>query len=77
MHRRVCHLARARSPEGDTTVSISKLYAAVANVFTNKRGAAMVEYALLAGLVAVVAIATLTTLGTNVKTQFNSIATSI
>ena len=58
-------------------MTISKLYAAVVNVLTNKRGAAMVEYALLAGLVAVVAISTLTTLGTNVKSQFNSIATAI
>ena len=37
----------------------------------------MAEYALLAGLIAVVAIAAITLLGTNVKTSLNNIATAI
>ncbi len=41
-------------------MTFNNLYAAVLNVLASKRGAAMVEYALLAGLIAVVAIATLT-----------------
>ncbi len=37
----------------------------------------MAEYALLAGLIAVVVIAAVTLLGTNVKTVLNDIATAI
>ena len=37
----------------------------------------MAEYALLAGLIAVVAIAAVTLLGTNIKTTLNNIATAI
>jgi pilus assembly protein Flp/PilA len=37
----------------------------------------MAEYALLAGLIAVVAIAALTLLGTNINTTLNNIATAI
>jgi pilus assembly protein Flp/PilA len=37
----------------------------------------MAEYALLAGLIAVVVIAAVTLLGTNVKTTLNNIATAI
>jgi pilus assembly protein Flp/PilA len=37
----------------------------------------MAEYALLAGLIAVVAIAAITLLGNNIKTTMNNIATSI
>lgn len=55
----------------------TKLNDAVLNVLASKRGAAMVEYALLAGLVAVVAMATLTTLGTNIKAQFDAIAVKL
>lgn len=55
----------------------TKLNDAVLNVLASKRGAAMVEYALLAGLIAVVAIATLTSLGTAVNTKFNAIVTGL
>jgi pilus assembly protein Flp/PilA len=37
----------------------------------------MAEYALLAGLIAVVAIAAVTLLGNNIKTTLNNIATAI
>lgn len=58
-------------------MTISKLYTAVVNVLTNKRGAAMVEYALLAGLIAVVAISTVSGLGNSVKNSFSTISSQL
>ncbi len=43
----------------------------------NERGAALVEYALLLALIAVVCIAALTLLGGNAKDKFSSVANSI
>ena len=40
-------------------------------------GAALVEYALLVGLIAVVAVAAVTTLGTSISSKFTSIAGSL
>ena len=56
---------------------ITKLYVAAQVALSNKKGAAMVEYALLAALIAVVAVSALTTLGTNISTKFSSIANSM
>jgi pilus assembly protein Flp/PilA len=42
-----------------------------------ERGAALVEYALLLALIAVVCIVALTTLGTGAKSKFNSISSSL
>ncbi len=42
-----------------------------------RRGAAMVEYALLAALIAVVATAALRTVGTSASAKFSSISSSI
>jgi pilus assembly protein Flp/PilA len=42
-----------------------------------ERGAALVEYALLLALIAVVCIVALTTLGTGAKAKFNSISSSL
>jgi pilus assembly protein Flp/PilA len=42
-----------------------------------ERGAALVEYALLVALIAVVCIVAITLLGTNASKKFNSIATSL
>ena len=58
-------------------MTFNNLYAAVLSVLASKRGAAMVEYALLAGLIAVVAITALTNIGTAVNTSFGSLATKI
>ncbi len=58
-------------------MTFTKLNDAVLNVLASKRGAAMVEYALLAALIAVVAIGTLTTLGTTISGKFTSISTAI
>lgn len=43
----------------------------------NERGASLVEYALLVGLIAVAAIAAMRVFGTQVSTQFSSIATQL
>ncbi|RYY16029.1 MAG: Flp family type IVb pilin [Alphaproteobacteria bacterium] len=58
-------------------VYITKLYVAAQVALANKKGAAMVEYALLAALIAVVAVGTITSLGTAVNTKFNALVTSI
>ena len=56
---------------------LTKLYVAAQVALADKKGAAMVEYALLAALIAVVAVTALTSIGTNLSTKFNSIATTI
>ena len=43
----------------------------------DEEGAAMVEYGLLVGLIALVAIGAVTTLGTSVKNLFNSVASGL
>jgi pilus assembly protein Flp/PilA len=43
----------------------------------DERGASLVEYALLVALIAVVCIAAVTLLGSNVSRKFSSVATSI
>jgi pilus assembly protein Flp/PilA len=44
---------------------------------SKQAGVTMIEYALIAALVGVAAIASLTTLGTDIKAKFNSIGSSI
>ena len=56
---------------------ITKLYVAAQVALANKKGAAMVEYALLAALIAVAAITTVTTLGTTISAKFTAITKSI
>jgi len=58
-------------------VLVTKLYVAAQVALANKKGAAMVEYALLAALIAVVAVGTITSLGTAINTKFNTLVTSI
>ncbi len=58
-------------------VSITKLYVAAQVALANKKGAAMVEYALLAALIAVVAVTAVTTLGTQISAKFTAITTAI
>jgi pilus assembly protein Flp/PilA len=43
----------------------------------DESGATAIEYGLIAALIAVVIIGAATTLGTNIKTTFNSIGTAI
>lgn len=49
----------------------------IKNFLQEEEGATMIEYGLIAGLVAIAAIAGLTTLGTDLKNQFNSIAAKL
>jgi pilus assembly protein Flp/PilA len=43
----------------------------------DESGATAIEYGLIAALIAVVIITALTTIGTNLTTQFNAIATAL
>lgn len=43
----------------------------------DERGATAIEYGLIAALIAVAIIATVTTLGTNLTGTFNSVATNL
>ncbi len=47
------------------------------NFISNQDGATAIEYGLIAALIAVVIITALTTIGSNLNTQFSSIATSL
>jgi pilus assembly protein Flp/PilA len=49
----------------------------LARVVTDARGVTAMEYGLLAGLIALVIIGILTTLGTNLQNMFSLIATSL
>lgn len=44
---------------------------------TSPRGVSAIEYGLLASLIALVIIAAVTTLGTNLKSVFTSVSTSV
>ncbi|MDR3408599.1 MAG: Flp family type IVb pilin [Methylovirgula sp.] len=43
----------------------------------DESGATAIEYGLIAGLIAIVIIGALTTLGTNVMNKFNSVASNL
>ncbi|MEH3106722.1 MAG: Flp family type IVb pilin [Sphingomonas fennica] len=43
----------------------------------NEKGATAIEYGLIAALIAVAAITAMTTIGTNLKVQFNKVAAAI
>lgn len=43
----------------------------------NEAGATAIEYGLIAALIAVVLISALTTLGTNMRTKFNTVSTAV
>ena len=49
----------------------------VSRFVRDESGATAIEYGLIAALIAVVIIGALTTLGGNLKTTFNSVATSL
>ncbi|HZL59397.1 MAG TPA: Flp family type IVb pilin [Stellaceae bacterium] len=46
-------------------------------LFRDDAGATAIEYGLIAALIAVVVVTALTTVGTNLKTTFNSVATNL
>jgi pilus assembly protein Flp/PilA len=53
------------------------MFARIAKFRRDDTGATAVEYGLMAALIAVVIIAGVTLLGTNLNTLFNNVATSI
>ena len=63
--------------EEDGLEMAEKLTSAVALAFKCHRGAAMVEYALLAALIGLVATVALRTVGTSVSAKFLTISTSL
>jgi len=53
------------------------MYGLLKRIRSDKAGATAIEYGLIAALIAVVTIAGLTSIGTNLNTKYNSIATNI
>ena len=49
----------------------------IKNFFKDESGASAVEYGLLVALIAVVIVGAVTTLGQNLSTKFDSVATTI
>jgi len=49
----------------------------VSRFVKNESGATAIEYGLIVALIAVVIIGAVTTVGTNLQTKFNTVATSI
>jgi pilus assembly protein Flp/PilA len=49
----------------------------VSRFMKNESGATAIEYGLIVALIAVVIIGAVTTVGTNLSTKFNTVATSI
>ena len=56
---------------------IQKTYMSIRKLFVLEEGATMVEYGLMVALIAVVCIAAVTLLGTNVKAIFAQIAAAV
>ncbi|MGH2344207.1 MAG: Flp family type IVb pilin [Chloroflexota bacterium] len=46
-------------------------------LFRDEAGATAIEYGLIAALIAVVIVTAVTTIGTNLKTTFNSVASAL
>jgi pilus assembly protein Flp/PilA len=49
----------------------------VRNFLRDESGVTAIEYALIAALIAVAIIGAVTTVGTNITTEFNNVATSL
>ena len=49
----------------------------IAKFFSNDSGATAIEYGLIAALIAVVIITAVTTVGSNLSTTFNTVASSL
>jgi pilus assembly protein Flp/PilA len=56
---------------------IDTMTALLKNFIKNENGATAIEYGLIAALIAVVVITALTTIGTNLKADFTSVATAL
>ena len=53
---------------------MNKIVHGIRSFLSNEQGATAIEYGLLAGLIAVVIIVAVTTIGTNLKTIFQMVA---
>jgi pilus assembly protein Flp/PilA len=53
------------------------MFATLVKLIKNEDGATAIEYGLIAALVAVAAVAAMTTVGTNLSATFNSVATKL
>jgi pilus assembly protein Flp/PilA len=49
----------------------------IRNLFANNKGATAIEYGLIAALIAVAAITAMGALGTNLRTTFTTVSTSL
>ena len=58
-------------------MTFTKLYAIALTALSNKKGAAMIEYALLAALISIVAVGTLGLIGTGVSAKFTQISNAL
>ena len=58
-------------------LTVRSLHSTMLNRARSEQGASMVEYALLVGLIAIVAVVAVTFLGTSIENLFNSAATNI
>ena len=53
------------------------MFSTLVRLFKNENGATAIEYGLIAALIAVAAVATMTTVGTNLKNVFGTVASSL
>ena len=53
------------------------MFSTIAKLLKNEDGATAIEYGLIAALIAVAAVATMTTVGTNLKAVFGTVASSL
>jgi pilus assembly protein Flp/PilA len=53
------------------------MYAFLTRLIADERGATAIEYGLIAALIAVAAVSVMTTVGHNLSTTFNTIATHL
>ena len=53
------------------------MYSKILAVARNDRGATAIEYGLIAALIALAAISTITNVGRNLSTTFNTVATKL
>jgi pilus assembly protein Flp/PilA len=54
-----------------------EMYSTLARLLKDERGATAIEYGLIAALIAVAAVAVMTTVGHNLSTTFSTIATKL
>jgi pilus assembly protein Flp/PilA len=53
------------------------MFSTLGKLLKNEDGATAIEYGLIAALIAVAAVATMTTVGTNLKNVFGTVASSL